>query len=92
MVLKQKSPAASAEMIGIKAIGFLVSSEDDLTRFMGSSGLAPDELRDRAEEPEILVAVLDHILGEDALLTAFCEAEGLTPRMVHIAQHELSGG
>jgi hypothetical protein len=93
IVLSRQKPASvSAETIGLKGVGFLASSEDDLLRFMGISGVGLDELRERAGEPEVLIAVIDFLLSEDALLTAFCEAESLTPQMVHLAQHRLSGG
>ncbi|HEX3673363.1 MAG TPA: DUF3572 domain-containing protein [Rhizomicrobium sp.] len=92
MALKQTSQAASAETIGIKGIVFLGMSEDDLQRFIDQSGLDPADLRARAGEPEVLVAVLDYLLADDTRLTGFCEAEGLTPRAVHMARHQLSGG
>jgi hypothetical protein len=91
MALRQSTPSASAETIGIKAVGFLAASEDDLLRFVALSGLDPADLRARAGEPDVLVAVLDHLLGDDKLLTAFCEAEGLAPKDVHLARHRLSG-
>lgn len=91
MALRQSSQTASAETIGIKAVGFLAASEDDLLRFVALSGLDPADLRARADEPDVLVAVLDHLLGDDTLLTGFCEAEGLSPKDVHLARHRLSG-
>ena len=92
MALKQTAPTASAETIGIKGLSFLIASEDDFARFMGLSGLDIADMRERAGDPDFLGAVLDHLLSDDALLTAFCEAEGQTPKAVHIARHALGGG
>jgi hypothetical protein len=92
MALRQESANSSAETIGIKAIGFLAASEDDLARFMSLSGIGPGDLRDRAGDPDFLASVLDHLLSDDALLSAFCEAESLAPKAVHLARRMLAGG
>jgi hypothetical protein len=91
MALKQTASTDSAETIGIKGLAFLAGSEDELSRFLALSGLDIGDIRDRAGDPGFLAAVLDHLLSSDALLTAFCEAEDLTPRQVHLAGHQLGG-
>ncbi|HTQ12642.1 MAG TPA: DUF3572 domain-containing protein [Rhizomicrobium sp.] len=92
MALRQTSRTDSSETIGIRAIAFLAGREDDLMRFVTLSGLDPADLRARAGEPEVLAAVLQHLLMDDGVLTAFCAAEGLEPKAVHLAQHKLAGG
>ena len=82
---------ASAETIALRGLAFLAASPEELTRFMNASGTEPAELRARAAEPEFLVAVLDFLLADDALLTAFSEDEDLNPRAIHLARHELTG-
>lgn len=92
MGMKQaKQASATAQAIGIKAITFLAGNEDDLLRFVGQSGLDPADLRARAGEPDVLAAVLEYLLSGDALLVAFCDAEGLKPADVHRAHHQLCG-
>jgi hypothetical protein len=91
MALKQPTPMDSAEAIGIKGLAFLAGAEDELGRFLSLSGLDIGDIRDRAGDPAFLGAVLDHLLSSDATLTAFCEAEALTPKQVHLASHQLSG-
>jgi hypothetical protein len=80
-----------AETIGLKALAFLAGAPEDMDRFMYLSGLDVADLRARASEPEFLAAVLDFLLGHEALLTAFCNVESLEARVVHIASHELAG-
>ncbi len=91
MALRQSASTDSAEAIGIKGLAFLAGSEDELSRFLSLSGLDIGDIRDRAGDPGLLAAVLDHLLSADALLTAFCEAEDLTPKQVHLASHQLGG-
>ncbi len=59
---------------------------------MALSGVQPDDLRARVAEPEILGAIVDFFLANEALLIAFCEAESLDARLLHQASHALSGG
>ena len=37
------------------------------------------------------VAVLDFLLGHEDLLLRFCEAQGATPKDLHLARHLLGG-
>ena len=80
---------AAAEILGLKALGWLVNLPDDLGRFLNVSGAGEDELRERASDPVFLAAVLDFLLSEDALLTAFCEAESVDFKQIHLAHHVL---
>jgi hypothetical protein len=64
---------------------------DDIGRFLNVTGVAADELRARAGEPEFLAAVMDFLLGDDKLLMGFCDAEGLDPKDVHVARRALPG-
>jgi hypothetical protein len=83
---------SAAETLGLKALGWLTNSPEDLQRFLNSSGTLEAELRERASDPVFLAAVLAFLLSEDALLTGFCEAEQLDFRQVHLAHHVLEGG
>jgi hypothetical protein len=83
---------ASAEILALNALGFLVNSPEDLDRFMALSGVEPAMLRVRAAEPEFLAAVMDFLLANEKLLKDFCEAESLDPRALHIARRALPGG
>jgi hypothetical protein len=82
----------AAETLGLKALGWLVNSPGDLARFLNISGCGTEELRARASDPVFLGAVLEFLLGDDALLGAFCEAEAADHKHVHMAAHVLEGG
>jgi len=81
----------AAETIALKALAYLANREDALTRFMALSGAGMAELRERAGEPDFLAGVTDFLLGDEELLTGFCEAETLDARSVHMALHVLAG-
>jgi hypothetical protein len=75
--------------LGLRALAFLAAAAEDLQRFMAVSGADAATLRDRADEPEFLRAVLDYLLANEPLLMAFCESERLEPREVHFAAANL---
>ena len=80
-----------AETLALKALAFLAHSEEDLDRFVTLSGVTPADLRSRADDPEILAAVLDFVLADDARITDFCEAAEIDPRELHAARRALPG-
>ncbi len=89
--MRAKMTPESAETIALQALVHLTQSPDDLGRFLASSGLGPTELKARAHEPELLSAVLDFMLTNEALLVTFCEADSMRAKDVHLARHLLGG-
>ncbi len=81
-----------AELIAIQALGHIAADEELLFAFVDLCGLAPDELRAHAGEPEILGGVLDFLLMDENRLLAFCEAAELKPELPGIARRLLPGG
>ena len=83
--------AVDAETLALKALAYLAHSPDDLERFVALSGVTLTDLKDRAEDPENLAAVLDFILATDELVTGFCETVEIDPRDLHAARRALPG-
>lgn len=81
-----------AEKLALQALGWLASEDDLLNVFMGSAGVSADEIRTRASEPELLAAVLDFVLMDDAWVMAFAGAAGHPPEDVLKARAALPGG
>ena len=81
----------TAETLALKALAFLVGHDEALGRFLTLSGIHLQELRERADDPLLLAAVLDFVLGEDRLLLEFAEAEAVDPKRVHEARRALPG-
>lgn len=79
-------------MIALQALAWIVSDDDRLAAFMAESGVAPGSLRDQADAPEVLGAVLDHLLRDDQAVIAFCDAHGLPYSAAMAARAVLPGG
>lgn len=75
----------------MKVLAFLAGEDEALDRFLTLSGIHPQDLRARVDDPLLLAAVLDFLLGDDGLLTAFAQGEGLDPKVVHQARRALPG-
>lgn len=81
-----------AEVVALKALGWLSGNDELMPVFLGATGATLDDLRDRAGEPEFLGSVLDFLTMDDAWVTVFCEAEGLPYETPLAARHALPGG
>jgi hypothetical protein len=81
----------AAETLALKALAFLATDADALMRFLTQTGLDLDDLKLRAGDAELLAGVLDFLLGEDALVTAFAAEEGVDPTFIHAARRALPG-
>ncbi len=82
----------AAEMLAVRALGWIAGNDDLLPVFMGASGASADDLRAGASDPAFLGAVLDFLLMDDAWVVAFCDSEALRYDSVMRARHALPGG
>ncbi len=86
---KQKS---DPKILGLRALAFLASDPEAMGAFLGQCGADIDTVRDRANDPEFLGFVLDHLMTEDESVIAFAAAEGIDPLEVIHARTLLPGG
>lgn len=84
--------AETAEAFALTALGWLISDEDLLGTFMGSTGCDAEALRQGAANPEFLASVLDFLSMDDAWVLRCSEATGLAPEDFLLARHALPGG
>jgi hypothetical protein len=82
---------SEAETLALKALAFLAREGEILNRFLALSGLNPQDLRNRADDPLLLAAVLDFLLGNDKLLVTLAQSEGIDAKVVHAARRALPG-
>jgi Protein of unknown function (DUF3572) len=82
----------SAQVIALQALAWIVSDDDRLSGLMSESGIDPAALRMSAGQPEVLGAVLDHLLRDDQAVIAFCDAHGLPYAAPLTARAVLPGG
>lgn len=75
----------------MKALTFLASDAERLTRFLRLTGIEPDDLRANAGDAATLTAVLDHLLSDQSLLLVFAADAATPPERVELARVLLAG-
>lgn len=80
-----------AETLALRALGFLAADSARIEPFLAATGLGPETLRAAASEPGFLVAVLDHLLGNESLLLEFVGNLSLNPEIIGQAREILAG-
>lgn len=73
---------ADRESIAIGALSWIASDGEMMNRFLGLTGIEPDQIRDVAAEPGFLAAVLDFLLAHEPTLIRFCEDNAIDPKLV----------
>ncbi|MGH6887727.1 MAG: DUF3572 family protein [Rhizomicrobium sp.] len=81
--MARQGAAAAADVLALEALAFLADSPDDLALFIRLSGVDPAGLRARAGERQFLAGVLDYFLGDEKLLTRFCQQNAVEPATIH---------
>jgi hypothetical protein len=79
----------TAEILAIHALNHLAGDPEALSRFLALAGIGPTTLRQAAADPAFLAGVLDHMLSDEALLTAFAAGQGIRPEAVAEARRAL---
>ena len=80
-----------AEIIGLKALAWLVGNDELCPTFLGATGGSADEMRVRATDPVYLAAVLEFITMDDAWVIAFCDTIELAYDQPLRARYALPG-
>lgn len=88
---KQPMDADAGEALAARALNFLAGDPERLGRFLALSGIDPRTIRTVASEPFFLSSVLDHLLGDDRLLLAFSQADGVPPEAIATARALIGG-
>jgi len=91
----RKVESHDAETVALQALAFLAADDERLEQFLALTGMAPDQLRaglsESAGRAAILGAVLDHLLGWEALLLDFAAEAGLPPESIPRLRRHLPG-
>lgn len=81
-----------AEATALRALGWMAAREGVLEGFLASTGASVDDLRERTGDPAFLVAILDQLMSDDALVTGFCDHEAVPYDTPARARAALPGG
>ncbi|WP_245524582.1 DUF3572 domain-containing protein [Methylobacterium nonmethylotrophicum] len=80
---------SAAEALGNRVFGYVTGEPGRLLRFMESSGLSPDALRQAAGSPELVAGLLDHVVADEELLVACAAALEVPPERITQAWRRL---
>src|SRR5687767_10969035 len=76
---RQPIDRQAAEAIALQGLAFLAEEPARLRRFFSITGLGPGEVRARASTPELMLAVLEHLAGDESLLLVFAASYKIAP-------------
>jgi uncharacterized protein DUF3572 len=81
-----KKPASldreAAEAIALQGLTFLAEDPARMLRFLKLTGQELGEVRARAGTPELSLAVLEHLAGDESLLLVFAASRGVAAENV----------
>ena len=91
MLMKRKPVQGddSTERVALDVLGWLVVDEDRLFPFLNATGLTPETLRASAGQPGFLAGILDHVMGDENVLTACANGLGIQPERIAAAWRRL---
>ena len=81
-----------AEIYALKAANWLLSNQELLDLFMGSTGVSENTIKSDIQNTVFLVAVLDFLLLDDRWVIEACDAMKLQPELMQTARLFLPGG
>src|SRR5882672_9143271 len=68
--------AEAAETLAIQALTYIAGDGERLGRFLAVTGIGPAQIRAASSEPGFLLGVLDHLAGDERLLSGFAAETG----------------
>lgn len=83
---------ASAETFAAEVLAWLAADHARIAGFLGWSGESPEGLRARLDDPALLLAVIEFLMSDEALLLDACAALGCPPERPGEARAALPGG
>lgn len=78
-----------AHTVALDALTFLLNNHLSADRFLGVTGLTPDDLRGRLNDPAVLAATLGYLEAHEPDLIACAAALGITPAALVAARAQL---
>lgn len=78
-----------AQTVALNALAFLLNNQLSADRFIGVTGLSPNDLRDRLSDPAVLAATLAYLEAHEPDLIACAAALDMTPAALVAARARL---
>ncbi|OSP54306.1 DUF3572 domain-containing protein [Pseudoruegeria sp. SK021] len=83
---------SAAEAVALQVVGWIAGPGDLLGVFLGTSGLAPDDLKAGLGDPHLLAAAMDFLFLDDQWVIEFMQHAEVAPEVLHAARAGLPGG
>jgi len=80
-----------AETVALKAVEYLFSDKDRLRGFLGTTGIAAEDVKLGLSSPDMQAGIVEYILSREDILIEFCEVYEIEPEFPKIAAAILSG-
>jgi Protein of unknown function (DUF3572) len=81
----------NAQAVALQALSYLVSDNDRLDRFLLTTGLQLDQVRELAADIHFQAGILDYLLSDDALLQDFSAEIAMQPTSIAAIRRQLPG-
>jgi hypothetical protein len=78
------------QALALSALGWILGDPSRADRLLALTGITPDDLRAGLDNPAILGAVLDFLLGHESDLIAAADALAVSPESFAHAREQLS--
>lgn len=75
-----------AETLALRVLAWLAADPERIERFLSLTGVAPGELAGRAQDPVLLAAIIDFLMGHEPDLVACAEALEVAPESFALAR------
>ncbi|MBW0159066.1 DUF3572 domain-containing protein [Sedimentimonas flavescens] len=82
----------SAQVLAIRALGWLAGQDEIFDAFLAASGAAASDVRAMASDPGFLCAMLDFLMQSDAWVITCAGDLGVPPEVLQGARAVLGGG
>jgi hypothetical protein len=80
----------NAQTLTIQILQFLAGDPDQLSRFLGLTGLEVEDLRRAATQKSFHIGLIDYLMGDEPTLLAFAASINCDPADIAAARTALS--
>jgi len=83
---------AQAEVLAVQVLGWLAEDNARIASFLAASGTDPSSVRARVQDPAFLLAVIEFLMADEAMLLECCAALKVAPHHPASAREAMPGG
>ena len=81
-----------AETRALEVLTWVLSEDDLIQVFMGTTGASQDDLRSNTLNHELLVSILDFVLMDDSWVISCSKFMNIDPSQIQVIKMSLDGG